>query len=95
MKRRSQTKSQKKLITQLQSDFSIYLFPFFCLILLGPSVKSKFFAIFLTLLFFPFFRLSKMMRNDTKPVLSYVYVFYIHFNQPAKRFESDRRKGGI
>lgn len=35
------------------------------------------------------------MRNDIKPVLSYVYVFYIHFNQPVTRFESDQRKGGI
>ena len=35
------------------------------------------------------------MRNDIKPVLSYFYVFYIHFNQPGTRFESDQREGGI
>ena len=35
------------------------------------------------------------MRNYIKPVLSYVYVFYIQFNQAVTRFESDQRKGGI
>lgn len=62
--------------------FPFIYFLFFCLILLGPiSVRSKCFAIFLTLFFnfFLFFRLSKMMRNDIKPVLSYFYVLLHSF----------------
>ena len=73
--------------------FPFIYFLFFCLILLGPSVRSKCFAIFLTLFFFLFFRLSKMMRNDIKPVLSYFYVFtFISINLP-RGLKAIREKG--
>lgn len=36
-----------------------------------------------------------MILNDIKPIFHTFMFFYIHFNQPATRFERERRKGEI